>query len=67
MTRPMLNAALNLLEAANEYRRVYERDIKKDAVIYLDVTDESHRDFGKCIFLTDSFNTSLIKSHLKIK
>lgn len=57
MSKKIVKAAHKLEESAIEYKKLYEKENKKAAVVWLE-----NKDTGECIFITDSYNTYLIKS-----
>ena len=59
VTEEMIEAAYKLQDAAREYKKLYEQENKKEAVIWL-----KHNETGEGVFIADSFNTGLIKSRI---
>ncbi len=61
MTKEMIEAAINLENAAKKYRYLYEERHLKSPVVYV-----KNDDNGSAIFISDSFNTKIIIACLKI-
>jgi hypothetical protein len=61
MTPKMLEAAKELMGAAQKYRQVFSEEIESEPCIFL--TDN---DTGETVFLADSFNSELVKAHLQL-
>ena len=59
MTNEMISAAFNLQKAAIEYKSLYESEHGSTPVVWL-----KNNETGEGIFISDSFNTELIKQRL---
>lgn len=56
MTEEMIEAAKVLFESAKQYRKLYEEVNGKAPVVWI-----KHDETGEGVFISDSFNTELIK------
>ena len=61
MTDDMVQAAHELQAAARNYKNLYEEQNGKNHVVWIK-NDET----GEGVFISDSFNTDLIKSRLDV-
>jgi hypothetical protein len=59
MTEEMLKVARELERAAKEYRRLYEEENGKTPVVWI-----KNNETEEGVFISDSFNTELIKNTL---
>lgn len=59
MTDEMIQAAYELQEAARKYKALYEKENDNQPVVWL-----KNKETGEGVFISDSFNTELIKTRL---
>lgn len=61
MTDEMVDVAFELLEVSRRYRQLYEENNEVKPTIYV-----TYNDTGETVFISDSFNSQLIREHLNL-